>query len=591
MSRISALLSRLGNSGGLLALTCSVGLIVIGGLCVLADLPKVAIACVLVSILGESLMERKAPAVTLLLNQADLGAPMRFAARLVVGLLAGASIESASSLKTLVVVATVETLILGGRALHHEYRLVGPLKPMNTRNIPGSPAIAVLPPARDFAVVASQLLVLAPALLGANWWLVGVIGVAGAGWLGAVTVPDAFDSWRMRQAKRATGFTPPLRAIQDFLDDYQPEVLLHLSGPPGSAYQVNTWLESLEYLDRRVLIVLRDHVLFTTMQPTTLPVLELSAASELLMLDFASVKVALYPTNTGNNIHLLRLPHMMSAFVGHGDSDKSASANPFSRVYDELWVAGEAGADRYRKSGLGIHESQFRFVGRPQVHHITSMPHLGDEDVPTVLYAPTWEGVNQLQEYSSTSAIGETIVKALLASKRPVRVVYKPHPFTGQRDAKYRAASARISGLLAAAAAESSIDHRTVRDGSIYEWMNTSTAMITDISSVISDYLASEKPIAVFNHTGRAEPLVTADEFVAEFPSAAAATILGPDGEGIEGFVDVVTQRTDDSLADARSQLATYLLGPAEKRTLDSFEASIEAFIERAETERAQYTP
>src|SRR5699024_10994512 len=78
VSRISALLSRLGNSGGLLAMTCSVGLIVIGGLCVLADLPKVAIACVLVSVLGESLMERKAPALTLIRYQADLGAYMRY---------------------------------------------------------------------------------------------------------------------------------------------------------------------------------------------------------------------------------------------------------------------------------------------------------------------------------------------------------------------------------------------------------------------------------------------------------------------------------------------------------------------------------
>jgi hypothetical protein len=33
---------------------------------------------------------------------------------------------------------------------------------------------------------------------------------------------------------------------------------------------------------------------------------------------------------------------MKHVFIGHGDSDKQASFNPFSRVYDEVWVAGAA---------------------------------------------------------------------------------------------------------------------------------------------------------------------------------------------------------------------------------------------------------
>ena len=389
----------------------------------------------------------------------------------------------------------------------------------------------------------------------------------------------------MRQAKRATGFTPPLRAVQDFLDEYRPEVVLHLSGPLGSAYQVNTWLESLEALDRRVMIVLRDAALFDTIRPTTLPVLQLGNAGELLMLDFRSVKVSLYPSNTGNNIHLLRLPHIMSAFIGHGDSDKSASANPFSRVYDELWVAGEAGADRYRKSGLGIHESQFRYVGRPQVHSISREPRVGEESVPTILYAPTWEGVNTLQEYSSVSAVGLAIVDAVLDSPVPVRLVYKPHPFTGNRDAKYRAVDAAIAARIQEAAVTSGIDHKVIRSGAIEPWFNRATAMFTDVSSVVSDFLASEKPIAVFNHTD-----LDHDSFQREFPSTSAAIIVGRDGAGAQDLVDVVVGAAPDETALARTELATYLLGAPGKRTLESFAASVEAFISRAETERAQYS-
>jgi CDP-glycerol glycerophosphotransferase (TagB/SpsB family) len=275
---------------------------------------------------------------------------------------------------------------------------------------------------------------------------------------------------------------------------------------------------------------------------------------------------------------------LMSAFIGHGDSDKSASNNPFSRAYDELWVAGEAGADRYRRSGLGIHEGQYRYVGRPQVHAISREPALGVDDVPTVLYAPTWEGVNLDQEYSSVSAVGVRIVEALLAADPPVRVVFKSHPFTGQRDAKYRFVLARIAGLIDDAAARTGIDHRVVKGGSINEWFNRAAALVTDISSVVSDFLASEKPYAVFNHTDLDD-----EAFRAEFPSTGAGTTIGRDGRGISEFIDVVTRAAPDLHAERRAELATYLLGPQQHRSLESFQAAIDAMIARSETDRAAY--
>ncbi|WP_156364824.1 CDP-glycerol glycerophosphotransferase family protein [Aeromicrobium sp. Leaf245] len=550
---------------------------------------RVALALVAVSLVGEYLLLSGPPAVRTGLHQASLGIPVRFVVRLLAVLTLLNLPDDRTAHTSTAFVGLAMLVALCGRALHHEYRRVGSLRPLRTRNIPGDPSIAVEPPARVLEVCLAQAAVLVVGPLGAPFWLVLLVGVLAVAALAYVTVPDARTSWRMRQAKRATGFTPALRQVQDFLDEYQPEVVLHLSGPLGSAYQVNTWLESLEALDRRVLVVLRDAPLFDTIRDTDLPTLQLANAGELLMLDFASVKVALYPSNTGNNIHLLRLPHIMSAFVGHGDSDKSASANPFSRVYDELWVAGEAGADRYRKSGLGIHESQFRFVGRPQVHSISSSPRVGEEDVPTILYAPTWEGVNTLQEYSSISAVGARIVEAVLGSPTPARLVYKPHPFTGQRDAKYRAVDAAIAARVREAAASSGIDHKVVRSGPIEPWFNRATALFTDVSSVVSDFLASEKPIAVFNHTGHGGTPLDETTFRAEYPSASAATIVGPDGSGIEELVQVATGQVPDARAAERTRLATYLLGAPEKRTLESFRASVEAFIARAEGEREQY--
>jgi CDP-glycerol glycerophosphotransferase (TagB/SpsB family) len=218
------------------------------------------------------------------------------------------------------------------------------------------------------------------------------------------------------------------------------------------------------------------------------------------------------------------------------------------------------------------------------VHAIESTPRLGDEDVPTVLYAPTWEGVNAGQEYSSIAAIGATLVSALLAADPPVRVVYKPHPFTGQRDAKYRDHDARVAGLIDVAAQRSGIDHRVVRSGPIEHWFNQAAVLATDISSVVSDFLASEKPYAVFNHTDLDD-----DAFGDSYRSASGGIILGRDGRGIDELVALVTRRAQDRRTEIRARLATYLLGPPEMRTLESFQDAVDALVARADAERAGY--
>ncbi|GAA3510961.1 hypothetical protein GCM10022234_01800 [Aeromicrobium panaciterrae] len=585
VSTAKATLDRLGKTEELPGFLLTVGTLFLAIGCAVVGLEIAAMAMLFVSVIGELVFEQRSSKASELLDQGALGMPMRFALRVIAGLVVAADqIDGIAAWRFFTLMCVVYALALCARALHQEYRRVGPLKPMETRNIPGDPQIHDAPRRRSVHVAATQLLVLAPALLGCPWVVVLLLGIGAVAILASVTIPDMRVSWALRQQKRATGFTAPLRQVQDFIDDYRPEVIVHLSGPETAAYQINTWLESLESLDRRVFIVIRDHALFTKMGSTTIPSLELSDAGELLMLDFSGARIALYPSNTGNNIHLLRLPTLMSAFIGHGDSDKSASNNPFSRAYDELWVAGAAGADRYRRSGLGIHEDQYRFVGRPQVHAISREPGLGDAPVPTVLYAPTWEGVNLEQEYSSVSAVGQKIVESLLAADPPVRIVFKAHPFTGQRDAKYRADLARIADLIDEAASRTGVDHRVIKGGSINEWFNRASAMITDISSVVSDFLASEKPYAVFNHTDLDDAA-----FREDYPSTSAGTIIGRDGRGIAEFIAVVTQQVADEQASRRAELATYLLGPQEQRSLQAFREAIDAFIERSDTDRASY--
>ena len=69
--------------------------------------------------------------------------------------------------------------------------------------------------------------------------------------------------------------------------------------------------------------------------------------------------------NVGKNIHMLRIRGLRGVFVGHGDSDKEASFNPFTKVYDEVWVAGQAGRDRYIRAQVGVRDENVYEVGRP----------------------------------------------------------------------------------------------------------------------------------------------------------------------------------------------------------------------------------
>ncbi len=208
---------------------------------------------------------------------------------------------------------------------------------------------------------------------------------------------------------------PKLRPLQTFLDRYRPEVLVHLSGGVADTYQINVWLDTLERLDERVLILLRTKNMFGAMASTTLPVACVRGGTDLMSLDLSCATVALFPANVGNNLHVLRLPTLMSAFIGHGDSDKSASINPFAKVYDELWVAGEAGADRWRRAGVGVREDQLVKVGRPQIAAVQHRASRPAGQPPTLLYAPTWEGWNASQNYCSVPTIGIEMVKAALA--------------------------------------------------------------------------------------------------------------------------------------------------------------------------------
>jgi hypothetical protein len=219
------------------------------------------------------------------------------------------------------------------------------------------------------------------------------------------------------------------------LGEYRPEVVLYFTFAAGGQdfmYQVNMWIDALEKLDRRPLIVLRETSAMWQLERTRLPVVCVRKADDLALLDLSDVRVVLYPGNAGKNVHMLQKAEAQHVFIGHGDSDKLASSNRVSRVFDEIWVAGKAGRDRYRRVGHAIDDGAIVEVGRPQLGAVERATGRPMEGPLTVLYGPTWEGWTDDACHTSLIPMGEKLIERLLR-RDDVRIIYKPHPLTGKR--------------------------------------------------------------------------------------------------------------------------------------------------------------
>jgi CDP-glycerol glycerophosphotransferase (TagB/SpsB family) len=396
------------------------------------------------------------------------------------------------------------------------------------------------------------------------------------------------------------------------------EVVLYFSGLPESTYQVNMWLETLERLPYRTVVLLRERHVLDGLAPTHLPVVCMPSGVSVMQAGLSSARVALYPANTSKNLHLLREPGMKHVFIGHGDSDKVSSINPFTRVYDQVWVAGRAGRDRWARAAVGVRDENIVEVGRPQLDGIRRGAS-GGGDRMTVLYAPTWEGWNDETFFSSITTMGPRLVRALLELQPDVRIIYKPHPLTGRRDRRAARSHEQIVDMLATSRVSTAHppadqqleeladrldrddlsleDRRTAADAwsnrfwevvgdsthvlvestrpTLYDCFNRADLLVADVSSVVSDFMASGKPYVCADPQGLPEA-----DFRARNPSARGAYILTPDCRDVAAIIDLV--RGADPLAPQRDKLREYLLGPDQPPPLDRWSAAIAALVQGA---------
>lgn len=117
----------------------------------------------------------------------------------------------------------------------------------------------------------------------------------------------------------------------------------------------------------------------------------------------------------------------------------------------------------------------------------------------------------------------------------------------------------------------------------LYSCFDHCDLLITDVSSVISEFLVSGKPYAVTNTTDRSEA-----GFRASFPTVRAGTVLTPDAAGLGELLAVVRGTAEDTLATARANLKEHLLGPAAPSAAERFQEAVHALAARVDERRAR---
>ncbi|MDO8147986.1 CDP-glycerol glycerophosphotransferase family protein [Isoptericola sp. b515] len=281
------------------------------------------------------------------------------------------------------------------------------------------------------------------------------------------------------------------------------EVIVYFADTPEALYQLEQWYDTLRALDEShpVVVVTRDSRTARAIRADS--GLDVRTVAHYTTLDDvlgrSATKLALYVNHNPENFTCLRFGNLVHASLMHGDSDKLVSVSNQTKAYDFSFVAGQAAVDRMaRFSTLYDAPSRCVPVGRPQLDgQLRRRAETARGPVPTVLYAPTWEGGQPSAEYGSLATHGRAIVRSLVESGR-YRVIYRPHPLTGVRDARYGDADSAVREYLAHAPAPAEgPGHATDTGPDLGPAFAAADLLVCDVSGVAMDWLATGEPIII----------------------------------------------------------------------------------------------
>lgn len=324
-----------------------------------------------------------------------------------------------------------------------------------------------------------------------------------------------------------------------------------------SLYWLNDWLSIFSEFNVQFLVVLRSEELQSWIfenypDVDSVTVNGFQQVVELHKATF-NTSLALYPINSMHNHLFVRLTKLRHVFIGHGDSDKLSSANKVLRMFDEVWCSGQAQVDRFLNQDFNCSSLRLRKVGRPGLKKLLSVRENTVKEQMKFLYLPTWEGSDERWDYSSISNL-ENIVDAVLADGK-ASIGIRLHPFIGRRS---KALLEKVKQVKNKYSSNTRVEFSST-EVPLVQLLNDYDYFICDVSSVVTDCLAVNRPIFLYqsNHLSieTAESSMPLSSFCYTFKSA----------DELSNKISVALEG-EDYKAERRFKAADYFIGLEETK-------------------------
>lgn len=277
-----------------------------------------------------------------------------------------------------------------------------------------------------------------------------------------------------------------------------------------------------------------------------------------------NLKAVFYPANNGVNMQAVRNNDLTHVFLGHGDSNKASSANKVFRLYDEVWVAGQAHLDRFERVSGNYSALSFHVVGQPWMRDwLNALPNYAPADRTAWGYFPTWRGYYKNTNYSSLDHTAEIAAVAQNLLGDAGHGFLKLHPWSAESDV------AAVEEVVLGGAARPEPDE----DGQSPEITSAKTGLtlpdhatqlrnilekplrfvICDISAAVTECLYVNVPIFLYHPR---PPALLAEDFEAQN----AFCYLYRDTDELRALLKRVITDGDDYLAAEREQAMNYFV-------------------------------
>ena len=375
-------------------------------------------------------------------------------------------------------------------------------------------------------------------------------------------------------ARRLRDFAAEPEVEIDYSDIPRADVALYFADAPAKLYQLTQWLPVFEaQTSIRSFVVVRNTETAQILSSlTSLPVLCVQRYETLMSLyDRADFHAVIYVNNGWTNFQSLSFQQAVHIHVNHGESDKICMVSNQAKAYDKVFVAGEAAVRRHAAALAWFDDSHLVRVGRPQLD-LAIPPALPAHTGPTITYAPTWEGEDDANNYTSVDRYGPQIIQAALAQPG-ARVIYKPHPRVAMSSdpGVMQGHRAILDSLSKARTANPGVGHQILLDADVLGVIRSTDIMIADVSSVSLDhlYLRPESPLLICDRRS------DRDRLLQDAPVASGCHVI--DASSIGSLdADLAAIIADDTLRQKRLDLRNfYFDGLAPGESTDRFWAAL----------------